>query len=289
MRKLNLTEPTTRQADLAFSKRTYVMGVLNVTPDSFSDGGKFLDKSKAIEHAIDMAAAGADMIDVGGVSTRPGARDVSIDEELGRVIPVLESLSKVIKIPISIDTRRSRVAEEAIRGGASIVNDVSGLRHDPAMAPVVARHGAAVIIMHMKGEPQNMQLNPAYKNLIEELIAFFRESINIARDAGVQEEKIIIDPGIGFGKTVEHNLEILNRLDEFKILGRPICIGTSRKSFIGKILDVSEPGDRLIGTLATCVIAVMKGANILRVHDVKETLQAARMTDSILKSKIKNL
>ncbi|MBI5144174.1 MAG: dihydropteroate synthase [Candidatus Omnitrophica bacterium] len=289
MRKLNLTEPTTRQADLAFSKRTYVMGVLNVTPDSFSDGGKFLDKSKAIEHAIDMAAAGADMIDVGGVSTRPGARDVSIDEELGRVIPVLENLSKVIKIPISIDTRRSRVAEEAIRGGASIVNDVSGLRHDPAMAPVVARHGAAVIIMHMKGEPQNMQLNPAYKNLIEELIAFFRESINIARDAGVQEEKIIIDPGIGFGKTVEHNLEILNRLDEFKILGRPICIGTSRKSFIGKILDVSEPGDRLIGTLATCVIAVMKGANILRVHDVKETLQAARMTDSILKSKIKNL
>ncbi|MBI4974329.1 MAG: dihydropteroate synthase [Candidatus Omnitrophica bacterium] len=289
MRKLNLTEPTTRQADLAFSKRTYVMGVLNVTPDSFSDGGKFLDKSKAIEHAIDMAAAGADMIDVGGVSTRPGARDVSIDEELGRVIPVLENLSKVIKIPISIDTRRSRVAEEAIRGGVSIVNDISGLRHDPAMAPVVARHGAAVIIMQMKGEPQNMQLNPAYKNLIEELIAFFRESINIARDAGVQEEKIIIDPGIGFGKTVEHNLEILNRLDEFKILGRPICIGTSRKSFIGKILDVSEPGDRLIGTLATCVIAVMKGANILRVHDVKETLQAARMTDSILKSKIKNL
>lgn len=284
MRKINLAQPTTCQADPTFTKRTYVMGVLNVTPDSFSDGGKFLDKSKAIEHAIDMARAGADMIDLGGVSTRPGAADVSIDEELSRVIPVLEGLSEAVKIPISIDTRRAKVAEETIKRGASIVNDVSGLRHDPAMASIVARHGATVIIMHMKGEPQDMQLNPTYDNLIEELLTFFRESINMTKDAGIQEKKIIIDPGIGFGKTVEHNLEILNRLDEFKILGRPICIGTSRKSFIGKILDVSEPRDRLIGTLATSVIAVMKGANILRVHDVRETVQAARMTDSILRA-----
>jgi len=261
------------------------MGVLNVTPDSFSDAGKFFDKVKAIEHANDMARDGADIIDIGGESTRPGASDLSVEEELDRILPVIEHVVKQIEIPISIDTRKSKVAEASIRAGAKIVNDISGLRHDPQMASIVAKYGAVLIVMHIKGEPRDMQLNPTYKNLIKEVISFLKESIDIAKRAGVHEDNLIIDPGIGFGKTVEHNLEILNRLDEFKILNLPICIGTSRKSFIGRVLDISEPEERLFGSLATCAVAIMKGASLLRVHDVKETVQVARMTDSILKVK----
>ena len=261
------------------------MGVLNVTPDSFSDGGLFFEKSDAVARAVQMAKDGADIIDVGGESTRPGAGDVDAAEELRRVIPVIRAISDGIDIPVSIDTRKAKVAEEALKAGASIVNDVSGLRHDPAMAVVVAKSGAYVIVMHMKGTPQNMQANPVYYNLMKELAEYFKGSVEIASKAGVKKEKIIIDPGIGFGKTVEHNIEILNRLGELKKLDMPICVGTSRKSFIGKILNSSKAEDRLAGTIATCVIAVMNGANILRVHDVKEVKEAALITDSILNKK----
>lgn len=269
----------------AFSDKTYIMGVLNVTPDSFSDGGRFLDKKNAIQHVIGMARDGADIIDVGGESTRPGAKDISVEEELNRVIPVIEAISNKINIPISIDTRKSRVAEESLKAGASIVNDVSGLKYDPDMAPIVAKYNAGLIVMHAKGTPQDMQINPVYKNLIKEIVESLKESLGMAKRAGVSKEKIVIDPGVGFGKTVEHNLEILSRLDEFKALSQPICVGTSRKSFIGKVLGLPNVENRLSGTIATCVIAIMKGANILRVHDVKEVVEAARITDSILSRK----
>lgn len=268
---------------LNFGSRTYVMGILNVTPDSFSDGGMFFDRAKAVERGLEMAGEGADIIDVGGESTRPGAADISIDEELERTVPVIDAITKREKIAISIDTRKSKVAGEAVRAGASIINDISGLRYDPAMGPVAASTSAALVVMHIKGTPKDMQLNPVYIDVVSEIAASLRESIDIARASGISEERIIIDPGIGFGKTVEHNLEILNRLNELKALGRPICVGPSRKSFIGKILGIDRVSDRLIGTLAACVAAIMKGAGIVRVHDVKEACQAARMADSIMK------
>ena len=261
------------------------MGVLNVTPDSFSDGGKYYDKRRALDRAVRMAADGASIIDVGGESTRPGARDVSESEELSRVIPAIEAISKKLNVLISIDTRKAGVAEAAIRAGAGIINDVSGLKHDPMMAKVAAKYGAAVIVTHMKGTPQNMQRSPRYRNLIAEIKAGLRESIKIARRSGVDEDKIIVDPGIGFGKTLKHNLEILNRLDEFQALGRPICVGTSRKAFIGKVLELDCASERLAGTIATCVLAIIRGANILRVHDVKEAAEAAAITDRILQTR----
>ena len=268
---------------LLLSDRTYIMGIFNVTPDSFSDGGKFFDKATAIEQGLRMARDGADIIDVGGESTRPGAKETSAHEELGRIIPVIEGLREKVSIPISVDTRKARVAEESIKAGASIVNDVSALRHDPDMADIVSKHDAAVILMHMRGRPQDMQLNPIYGNLILDITNYLRESIDLALKHGIPRERIVIDPGIGFGKTVEHNLEILKRLDAFGVLGCPICIGTSRKSFISKVLNLPQTDTRLFGTLATLVIGILKGANILRVHDVKEAVQAARMTDSVLK------
>lgn len=280
------SEQLNKRQRFNFGKRTYVMGVLNVTPDSFSDGSKFFDREEAVKHGIVMARDGAHIIDVGGESTRPGAKDVSVQEEIDRVVPVVEALAREIAVPLSVDTRKSEVAEAAIEAGASFINDVSGLNHDERMAQVAAKHGCYLILMHMKGTPQDMQTAPRYENLIKEIIASLRESVKIAKSGGVKEEKIIIDPGIGFGKTFEHNLEILRRLGEFKCLGRPICIGTSRKSFIGHALGLPDTGDRLAGTIATCVLAVMKGADILRVHDIKECLQAARMTDLITRQGI---
>ena len=265
-------------------ERTCVMGVLNVTPDSFSDGGRFFDKTKAVKRALTIVREGADIIDIGGESTRPGAGGISAKKELARVIPVISAVSKKTRIPISIDTMKAEVAEEAIRAGATIVNDVSGLKYDKDMASVVARYGARLIIMHMKGTPRDMQLRPCYKDIVKDIIRDLKISIKMAEGAGVADQKIIIDPGIGFGKTFEHNLEILNRLEEFIELKRPICIGTSRKSFIGQALGVKDPGGRLIGTIAASVIAIMKGASLIRVHDVKEAVQAARMADSILRS-----
>lgn len=273
-------------ARIALSERTYVMGILNVTPDSFSEKGEFFDRAKAIAHAFKLARDGADIIDIGGESTRPGASDISVDAELERVMPVIEAIAGSIKVPITIDTRKSKVAEEAIKKGASIINDISGLRYDREMGRIAAKYGVSLIVMHMKGTPKDMQAKASYRNLVQEILDSLRESMDIGRRAGVDKEKIIIDPGIGFGKTVEHNLEILNRLGEFKALGRPICVGTSRKSFIGKVLGLDDPKERLAGTLASCAIAVIKGANMLRVHDVKEAVQAARIADSISKERI---
>ncbi len=258
------------------------MGVLNVTPDSFSDGGRFFDKDAAVRRAMEMAGEGAGIIDVGGESTRPGSKEVPAEEEIRRVVPVIEKLAGKIKAEISVDTRKSKVAEAALKAGASIINDVSGLRHDRDMAKVAAKYGAGIILMHMKGSPENMQDSPRYSDLIGEIKEGLRLSALEAFEAGVKQGFVAIDPGIGFGKTVEHNLEILNRLEEFKDLGFPICVGTSRKSFLGKLLDRPTADDRLAGTIATCVAAVIKGARIIRVHDVKAARDAVTITEKIL-------
>jgi len=274
-----------------FSERTYIMGILNVTPDSFSNGGLFFDKEKAIEHALRMEEEGADIIDVGGESTRPGSEPVSIDEELRRILPVIEALTKRLKVPISIDTYKAEVAKRALDAGASIVNDISGLRFDPKMPEVIARYSVPVVIMHIKGTPRDMQINPTYTALIPEIMDYLKEGIEIAKKTGVSEDKIIIDPGIGFGKTVEHNLEILRRLSEFTSLEKPILIGPSRKSFIGKILgDLPShfckvqgvpTTERLEGTASAVAIGILNGANIIRVHDVRVMCRVTKIADAI--------
>lgn len=266
---------------LDFSAKTYVMGILNTTPDSFSDGGLYYSLQDAIKHGLLMTEQGADIIDIGGESTRPGSDTVPLKEELSRTIPVIKELSKFISLPISIDTYKAEVADRAIHAGAQIVNDISGLGFDKDMAKVVASHNVPIIIMHIKGKPKDMQTNPKYDALIPELFDYFRERINLALDAGIREENIIIDPGIGFGKTFENNLEIINRLDEFKIFQRPIAVGLSRKSFIGAILGNLLPQERLEGTIAATSIAIYKGANIVRVHDVKEMVRASKIVDAI--------
>lgn len=266
---------------LPYSGKTYVMGVLNVTPDSFYDKGKFFDQKKAVKHALDMERDGADIIDVGGESTRPGAADVNLDEELRRVVPVIRAISKKVKAAISIDTRKAKVADAALEAGASIVNDVSALREDPGMAGVVAKHRAKIILMHMKGKPKDMQYSPKYIDAVKEVAESLKGSIALAKRAGIKDDKIIIDPGIGFGKTVKHNLEILRALRRFKELGYPLCVGVSRKSFIGKIVGSEDPKDRLAGSLAAAAVAAMNGANIIRAHDVGPTCQALKIVDSI--------
>lgn len=256
------------------------MGILNRTPDSFSDGGKFMSENDAVSHGLNMAKDGADIIDIGGESTRPGSTPVSADEELKRVIPIIKKLKILIDIPISIDTSKSYVAEMALKNGASMINDITGLKGDSRMAKVVARYDVPVVVMHMKGTPQTMQINPQYEDLIEEIITSLRESIDIAKEAGVDERKIIIDPGIGFGKNLEHNLQIISELYRFKILKRPIMIGVSRKSFIGQILN-KDSNERLMGTASSAALSISNGANIIRVHDVKEMAEVARVADSI--------
>lgn len=264
-----------------FGKTTRIMGIVNLTPDSFSGDGLYQSSVyKIIEYMQKLIDDGADIIDIGGESTRPGTKAVSIKEELERTIPVIKAAAKKIKIPISIDTYKPEVAKQALDNGAVIVNDITGLKN-PKMTKIVAKYKAAVVIMHMQGKPSTMQKNPEYKSLMEEIILYLDRAINRAEAAGIDREKIIIDPGIGFGKTLEHNLQILKRLKELKTLGRPIMVGTSRKSFIGKILNV-EPQERIFGTLASCVLAVRNGANILRVHDVKETFQTLKITNAIL-------
>jgi dihydropteroate synthase len=259
--------------------RTRIMGVLNVTPDSFSDGGRYADPAAAVGQAVKLAGDGADFIDVGGESTRPGAAPVTTDEEIRRVLPVIEALPSATGLPISIDTRNADVAEAALAAGASIVNDVSGLRHDPRMARVIGSHGATAVVMHMIGTPATMQADPRYDDLIGEIRAWFRDGLRLAADAGIRQ--VVLDPGIGFGKTAEHNLEILGRLDEFTDLGCPVMVGASRKSFIGAILGLPV-GERLEGTIGASVAAVMKGARILRVHDVREVARAVRVADAIV-------
>lgn len=272
---------------LDLGSRTHVMGILNVTPDSFSDGGRYLDPVRAVEHAKEMAAQGADIIDIGGESTRPGADPLSEDEEGRRVIPVIERLRVEIDTPISIDTYKSRVAEKALKAGADIINDISGLRFSADMARVAADHGACLVIMHIKGTPRDMQQNPTYRDVVSEVMDYLEEGIEIAVKAGVDPERIVIDPGIGFGKTLEHNLAILRRLNEFRILGRPILIGTSRKRFIGAVLEQTEPEQRIEGTAATIALGIERGARIVRVHDVAYMARVARMTDALV-GKTKN-
>ncbi len=257
------------------------MGILNVTPDSFSDGGSFMKVDTAVEHAINMVEEGADIIDIGGESTRPGSDAITVSEEIERVIPVIEKLSDRIRVPLSIDTYKAEVAQKAIDAGASIINDISGLRFDPDMPGVVSRNEVPVVIMHIKGTPKNMQTKPIYGNLIEEIIEYLEESILIAEKAGIHDEKIIVDPGIGFGKTFEDNLEIIKELSEFKRLGKPVLIGASRKAFIGKVLGDVAVGDRVEGTAATVAISIMNGADIVRVHDVKEMKRVAKVSDAI--------
>lgn len=264
-----------------FNKKTYIMGILNVTPDSFSDGGIYFDKSSAIQRAIQMVDEGADIIDIGGASTRPGSEPISIEEEIKRTIPVIESISGKLTIPISIDTYRAEVAEEALNAGASMVNDISGLRFDPKMSHVVAKHNVPLVIMHIKGTPKDMQNNPQYEALIPEIMDYIREGIRIALRAGVREDMVIIDPGIGFGKTFDHNLKIIKNLHEFTSLQKPILIGVSRKAFIGKLLNDAPPLERLEGTASATAISIFNGANIIRVHDVAEMLKVVKVADAI--------
>lgn len=267
-----------------FSQRSYIMGILNVTPDSFSDGGVYFDKERAIEYALRMQEEGADIIDIGGESTRPRAKAVTLKEEIKRVVPVIEALIKKVSIPISIDTYKSAVADAAISAGASIINDISGLRFDRRMPKVAARHKTPVVIMHIKGTPKNMQKNPSYKALIPEILDYLTESIAIARDAGIPDEMIIIDPGIGFGKTLEHNLEIINRLHEFRGFEKPILIGPSRKAFIGMTLGGLPVEERLEGTASAVAIGIFNGANIIRVHDVKAMSRVAKIADAVMRA-----
>ncbi len=269
-----------RKKTFLLGKRTLLMGVLNVTPDSFSNGGLFLDKEKAVEHGLKMAEEGADMIDIGGESTRPGAKPLDINEELQRVIPVIKTLSKRLSIPISIDTYKSEVAQRAIDAGAEIINDISGLNFDPFMVKVCAKEDIPIVLMHIRGTPETMQKNIHYESIFSEIILYLKESIQRAENEGVDPKKIIIDPGIGFGKTVSDNLIIIKNLKEFKILGKPILLGTSRKSFIGKILN-AEPKDRLEGTLSSIAIGVLNGAHIIRSHDVFQAKRAIAIADAI--------
>jgi dihydropteroate synthase len=264
-----------------FSKKTFLMGILNVTPDSFSDGGLFLNEQNAVKQALKMVREGADIIDVGGESSRPGAKPVSAKEEIKRVVPIIKALADRIGVPISIDTCKADVADEAVSAGASIINDISGLRSDGNMAEVAGRHKVPVVIMHMQGTPRSMQKNPFYKALIPEIMDYLREGIDIALKAGIAEDMIVIDPGIGFGKTVEHNLEIINRLDEFSGFEKPVLLGPSRKAFIGKLLGDLPVSERLEGTAAAIAIGISRGANIIRVHDISEMARVAKIADRI--------
>jgi dihydropteroate synthase len=256
------------------------MGVVNVTPDSFSDGGLFRDPVVAVEHARKLVAEGADVLDVGGESTRPGSEGVSVADELDRVRPVLEGLSEVAA-EISIDTTKRAVAEAALDRGASIVNDVSALRSDPELAALCAERECGVVLMHMLGGPRTMQDDPRYDDVVVEVKAFLADRIEYAMAAGVAEQRIWVDPGIGFGKTLEHNLELLRRLGEIRSLGRPICVGTSRKSFIGKVTG-RDAHDRLGGTIASNVLALANGAEVFRVHDVREVREALAVAEVLL-------
>jgi len=273
-----------RQFEFRFPRPVLVMGILNVTPDSFSDGGKFLEPQRAVDRALEMAAQGADLIDIGGESTRPNAAPVPEEEELRRVIPVLEHLAGRLSVPVSIDTMKPKVAREALAAGAAIVNDVGANRQTTEMWEVAAAAGAGYVLMHMRGTPQTMQVNPEYRDVVAEVEQFFERTLARVNDCGLGAERVILDPGIGFGKSPAHNLALLRDVGRFKRLGRPLLVGVSRKSFISQILGVG-PAGRLIGSLACACMATAAGANLLRVHDVPETIQAVRMTEAVLQGR----
>ena len=270
----------TRHGALSAKRRTLLMGVINITPDSFYDGGKRLDPGTAVADGLELVEAGADMIDIGGESTRPGAKAVSLTEEVQRVLPVVRRLRKSVSTPISIDTYKAQVAEAALAEGADIVNDISALRFDPQMARLVAAEKVPIVLMHMQGTPRTMQAEPCYQDVLQEVRDFLTARVHLAIEAGVERKNIIIDPGIGFGKSLDHNLTLLRGLRSLASVGQPLLVGASRKTFIGKILGV-EPQERLEGSLAAAIAAVFGGAHILRVHDVKETRRAIRVADAI--------
>lgn len=265
-----------------FGHRTYVMGVLNVTPDSFSGDGLAGDIEASLRQAIRFAEAGADFLDVGGESSRPGAEPVAVEVEIERTVPVIQRLRAELPLPISIDTYHAATARAALEAGAHLVNDITALRGDPQMAQVVAEFGVPVILMHMQGTPQTMQRHPTYENAVEEIRTFLRESIALATAAGISRDQILIDPGIGFGKTLAHNLQILRRLGEFRTLGCPILVGTSRKSFLGQILNLPVT-ERVEGTAASVAVAIAHGADIVRVHDVPQMIRVVRVADAIVR------
>lgn len=281
-KKFHLKLPT---RSLVLGERTLVMGVLNVTPDSFSDGGLFLDREAAVEHALAIESDGADIIDIGGESTRPGSIGIGVQEELDRVLPVLEKLRGHLRIPISIDTSKLEVAEAAAAVGAEIINDVTALRHEPRLAELARRHKMPLILMHMRGEPRTMQKLPFARNVLQDVLTGLRKAVAIARKAGVPHSQIVLDPGIGFGKSAEQNLELVSKLPELARLGHPILIGTSRKSFLARVLG--EPGGRSMnngrmwGTAATVAASVLQGAHIVRVHDVGEMVKVIRVADAV--------
>ena len=265
-----------------FNTRTFIMGILNITPDSFSDGGKYFDGKinldRVIADAAKMENDGADFIDVGGESTRPGAEKISIDEELERVVPVITQLKKHIRIPISIDTYKSQIAEEALKAGAEIVNDISGFHFDEKISEVTSKFNASCILMHIKGTPENMQINPHYENVVEEVYSYLMESVDIAKRYKINQ--IILDAGIGFGKNLEHNIALIRNLKKFKEIGYPLLLGVSRKSFINKIYK-SDASERLEGTISANVFGIINGTNIIRVHDVLENKRAASVADKL--------
>lgn len=257
-----------------------VLGILNLTPDSFYDGGRNVDTQQALDRAVQMVAEGADAIDIGGESTRPGAKPVSVEEECRRVLPVVRAVRAAVEVPIAIDTRKAEVARKALKEGADWVNDISALCHDEKMRDVVAEAQAPVILMHMRGEPRTMQHDTGYGNLLEEIVSFLGQRIEFAVSGGIPADRILVDPGIGFGKSSEGNLEILANLERFHCLGRPLLLGFSRKSFIGKILD-RPPEGRLTGTLAALARSIVSGVDIVRVHDVSETMDFLRVWNAI--------
>tara|TARA_Y100001970_G_scaffold156639_1_gene191653 strand:- start:4011 stop:4856 length:846 start_codon:yes stop_codon:yes gene_type:complete len=264
-------------------KKTLIMGVINVTPDSFSDGGLYLNKNAALDHAKKLISEGADIIDIGGESSRPGSKPISIQEEIDRILPVIESLNDFNpSCIISIDTYKYEVAEKAISLGAKIINDISGLSFDNGMVDLVVKHKVPIVIMHMKGKPNNMQNNPHYNNLLNEITDFFKKQIRFAKTKGVQDKQIILDPGIGFGKSYDDNFKIIKNLNQLASLGYPILIGTSRKAFIGDILGNVSVQNRIFGTAATVSMCVRNGANIVRVHDVYQMKQVVTVTEKIL-------
>ena len=280
MKSLPILRWRCRDLVLEAGARTLVMGILNVTPDSFSDGGQFFDMQRAVEHGLRMARDGADILDVGGESTRPGAASVSEEEERHRVIPVIRALARRTEKPVSVDTCKARVAEEAVAAGARIINDVTALAGDPDMPRVAAESGAGVVLMHMRGTPRTMQEDPRYGDVVAEVRAFLEDRVVVAVRAGVAPEALAVDPGICFGKTVEHNIALLVHLKRLTELGRPVLVGLSRKSFIGKITgcDVQE---RAAASIAGAAYCALRGAHVLRVHDVKETCEALRFVDML--------
>jgi dihydropteroate synthase len=271
----------TRHRRIDMTCHTVLMGIVNVTPDSFYDGGKRFDSAKAVADALEMVDSGAEILDVGGESTRPGAEPVPLEEELRRVLPVIRELRKNSNVPISIDTYKEAVARAALDAGADIVNDISALRFDPRMAALVASENIPLILMHMQGVPRTMQVEPHYQDVVREVRDFLAERVHSAKEAGIAARQIIIDPGIGFGKTLAHNLALLKDLGSFNSLGQSLLVGNSRKAFIGKILNAAGPEERLEGSLAAAVAAALSGANIVRVHDVSETYRALRVADAI--------